>query len=80
MHTSGCAISTRKRDEREDRPGDPDIRGHSEPDNMEVHQVCETEQTEPRSPGKQAAGTSPKVREGVDLGQDSEGGVRKKGN
>ena len=70
MRTAGCATSTRMRDELKDRPGGPNMRGHSEPDNMEVHQVCKTEQTEPRSLGKQAASTSPKVREGVDLGQD----------
>ena len=30
---TGCATSTRRRDEREGRPGDSNMRGHSEPDN-----------------------------------------------
>jgi hypothetical protein len=81
MHTSGYATGTRERDEHGDRPGDPDIRGHSEPDNMEVHLVCcKQEQTEPGSPGKQATDTSPTVGVGVDLGQDSEGGEQEKDN
>ena len=81
MRTGG-ATSTRRRDayEREDRPGDPNMRVSSEPDSMEVQLVCKTEQTEPRSPGKQAADTSPKVGGGVDLGQDSEAGEQEKDN
>ena len=59
---------------------DPNMRGHSEPDNMEVQLVCETEQTKPRSPGKQAANTSSRVGEGVDLEQGSGEGVREKDN
>ena len=68
---TGCATSTCMRDKHEDRPGDPNMRGHSDLDNMEVRLVCETEQTELRSPGKQAADTSSKMGEGVDLEQDS---------
>ena len=33
MHTSGYATGTRERDEHGDRPSDPDIGGHSKPDN-----------------------------------------------
>ena len=74
------ATGTCERDKHEGRPDDTDMRVLSEPDNMEVQQVCKTEQTEPRSPGKQAADTSPKVGGGVDLGQDSGGGVKEKDN
>ena len=74
------ATGTCTRDKHEDGPDDTNMRVLSEPDNMEVHPVCNQEQTEPGSPGMQAADTSPKVGGGVDLGQDSVKGVGKKDN
>ena len=64
-----------------DRPCNPDMMGHIEPDNMEVHLVCsKTEQTEPGSPGNEAITTSPKIGEGRNLEQVSRGGVQEKDN
>ena len=74
------ATGTCKRDKHEDRPDDTDMRVLSEPDNMEVHLVCKTEQTEPRSPGKQAVETRSKIEDVVTLEQGSGGGGQERDN
>ena len=79
MHTTSYATGTRKRDEREDRPGDPNMRVSSEPDNMEVHHDCKQVQQEPRSP-KQAVETRSKIEDGVNLEQRSGGGGEERDN
>ena len=66
-----CVTSTCMRDKHEDRPGDPNMRGHSDLDNMEVQHDCVREQQEPRSPGEQAVETSPKIKGGLNLEQGS---------
>ena len=80
MHTTTYATGTRERDEREDRPGDPDIRGHSGHDNMEVLHDCSYVQQEPRSPEKQAVETRSKIEGGVNPEQGSGGGGQERDN
>ena len=69
-----------KQDKHRGRLDDTNMRVPSEPDNMEVHPVCKTEQTEPGSPGKQVAITSPTVGVDRDLGQDPTAGEQEKDN
>ena len=69
-----------KQDKHRGRLDDTNMRVSSEPDNMEVQPVCKTEQTEPGSPGKQAATTSPTVGVDRDLGQDPTAGEQEKDN
>ena len=69
-----------KQDKHRGRLDDTNMRVSSEPDNMEVQPVCKTEQTEPGSPGKSAATTSPTVGVDRDLGQDPTAGEQEKDN
>ena len=73
------ATGTCTRDKHEDGPDDTYMRVLSEPDNMEVHPVCNQEQTEPRSPGKQAVRHEPESGRGCGSGAGFRGVRDRKG-